>query len=258
MKFIFIIAVSSALSCLHLCPYPLQAAPVDSSQWVGSITSADAAYKRALEYTGFEKSKGYTSSKVAGAPNLITAADTVTPLIKYAVNGQRAWAIHFSGITIDSSITAENYPSEFEVLIDSATGQLIKIESNFVGYDPAAGPPPPEMLEKMTDNRDNFRGLPDAAPKCSFVDALRINGNKCPTSAMQISASYIMFSMFKPAPASAWCLVIRGGEPFATLHSKHKYHPLVRIFVIDDISGDIQFGGGTGAAIIDTTNGVIK
>jgi hypothetical protein len=217
---IFIIAISSALSCLLLCPHSLRAAPVDSSQWVGSITSADAACKRALEYTGFEKSKGYTSSKVAGAANLVTVIDTVTPLIKYAVNGQRAWVVRFSGIIIDSSTAADNYPSEFEVLIDSATGQLIKIESNFVGYDPASGPPPQEMLEKMTENPENFKGFPDAAPERSFFDALKANGREQPLSAQQISASYILFSILESAPMPAWCLLIRGGEPFATLHYK--------------------------------------
>jgi hypothetical protein len=257
MKMIFIIAISSALSCLLLCPHSLRAAPVDSSQWVGSITSADAACKRALEYTGFEKSKGYTSLKVAGAPNLVTAADTVTPLIKYAVNGQRAWVVHFSGIAIDSSIATGNYPSEFEVLIDSATGQLIRIESNFVGYDPASGPQPREMPTRVAEFQDNFKGLPDAAPERSFLDALRANGRKQPLSAQQISASYILFSMLKPT-IPAWCLVIHGGKPFAAIHSKHKYHPLVSILIVDEASGDIRFTEMIGSQIIDTTTGVIK
>ena len=102
-----------------------------------AIATAEEAIRRALEYTGFDKSKGFSIEESVGKVKLETARDTTTPFLHDRINGRTIWSVEFNGILLNpKSIKPEKIeanPKKFEGWLDAETGILLRVCSPYTG-----------------------------------------------------------------------------------------------------------------------------
>jgi len=167
---------------------------VDSTNWIREISTPQEALVRALVYTGFDATKGYLAPIVSESVHDTIIHDTTLSFMGNSLGPKRAWSVTFRNINIDSTSNDYKYPSEFEVLLDAQSGQLIKIISNFVGYDPSRSDAPPSELYAKEPDMAGFdcRSFPLTKPKNDFCQILRPGNEIHPMQAKQYIAVFIL------------------------------------------------------------------
>jgi hypothetical protein len=210
------------------------------------ISSAQQAVARALEYTGFGTIKDLSIEDVKKSAKLTTISDDKTPFLHEKINSKPIWRLVFADIPIKYSRTGTDSIHEhlrtFEVLIDPASGRLLKIHSIAEGYDTNISPlPPADVAEKqMRRIHELYHGFPERLPTISFLDAYKNNGLPLDK---EIIAIYVLDSRMDPTPRSVWVIDRRGLPPRPTVRrggNKHvsEYQRNHSRTIIDAETGD--------------------
>ena len=175
-----------------------------------AITSADEAVAKALEYTGFGKSKDFTrSERISDICQLLTTTDTTNSILADEVRNRSAWQVKLHDVSLHlKGNTPEGItlgPVDFVIVIDSLTGIPLRISSI-----------PKEPFERDTASAEQvknlswgFKGLPSELPTISLFDLF----NKCkfyPAIAKSIIVIYVLYSRDDSPPEPAWALYLRG------------------------------------------------
>jgi hypothetical protein len=186
-----------------------------------SINNSEDAISMATNLLGFDKNGGYTKQvSINKEIRLLLATDSSSEYaIKY-INGRTVWEETLRNIKLDLTYTNEQQESDwqkdFKILIDPASGQLLKIiffnsdsnsvaliDSSFYYYDKAK-----EMGEKL---------LPIAyqSPSVSLLQAL----NKCkfyPLLAKNAICQYVMYSNNNLTARPTWVIFLYNMPPWTS------------------------------------------
>ncbi len=179
-----------------------------------AITSADEAVAKALEYTGFDKSKTYITKRAEDIAILTKIIDSTTPSICDTINSKNVWVVSFTRIQLQPFKEVEPndlYPKDYEVILDPETGNLLKINSSFFEFESdRQNDPPAEMKEKEPGGMQSFYGFPNEIPKLSFYDVVKVQHSNSTIGVKHISAIYI--KQFHPVHGEKgyWCVTHRG------------------------------------------------
>lgn len=186
----------------------------DSVQIDRTIKTPKDAVNRALEYTGFNKSRTYVSRNSEDIAELTKVADSLTAFISDTINSKDVWSVEFSGIQLLPFKGAEAndlYPKDFDVILDPETGNLLKINSSFFEFESERHYDfPPELKIKDPMGLQSFFGFPKDLPAQSFYDVVRVWPSETTIGVKHISATYIMQSHPICGTKGYWCITFRG------------------------------------------------
>jgi hypothetical protein len=188
-------------------------------------TPIESAIESALEYTGFNSAKNLSLADVERTAKIVTISDDKTPFLHKMINNKPIWRLIFSDVPIKYLRTGVDsiyeYPRTFEVLIDSASGRLLKIHYIADNYDTDISPiPPADIAEKQMQNiHELYLGFPENPPKISFIDAYENNGLPLDK---EITAIYVIDSGRGVTPKPVWIIGRRGLPPMPMANSGRK------------------------------------
>jgi len=177
------------------------------------IKTPELALQRALEYTGFDKSKTFIAKPAGDIAILTKLHDSLTPFIGDTINSKSVWLVKFVKIQLqshDGPLPAGRYPEDFDVILDPETGDLLKINSSFNEFEPDRQyDSPPELKEKDPGGLQSFYGFPKNLPKLSFYDIISL---KPSVRVKHVSATYIKqyHPMYGDRDKGYWCIIYRG------------------------------------------------
>jgi hypothetical protein len=107
--------------------------PASSDLSSGPVPDADSAIQIALNFTGFDKTAGFSLNKIQTPSRVQAEQDRSIGFLHQMINGRPAWQVEFRDIYysenrqgLESTVTD---PRDFEVLIYTETGCLLKIIS---------------------------------------------------------------------------------------------------------------------------------
>ncbi len=187
----------------------------DSS--TSTITTADQAVELALEYTGFERDTDGPLTAEDARVEVVTMRDSITPFIADEIDGRRAWLVTLPHVIVDSRYTvpkiAEDNPKDFEVYLDSTTGQLLSIIVRPDGYDSTMHPPPParEAERQLAQATESYLGIPGEPPKVALADVLDIIKRRPVSLAREVLIRYVWYTREGlKSPRPAWIVFMRG------------------------------------------------
>ncbi len=187
----------------------------DTSKWIRQIINANEAIERALEYTGFEKSINYTSQKISETSQSLMLIDSTFPGPIDFRGDRIVWCVAFDEILLDSLPHDPPYPSNFEVLIDSETGALLKIQSNYVYPDSIFNDFAREDLNSVETETNKCNAIPQRGPVHTFLEILRPDAREQLMWARQYTAYYSICRIpLDSITREFWYLVFRGGENY--------------------------------------------
>jgi hypothetical protein len=186
-----------------------------------AIATAEEAVQRAFEYTGFDKSKGFSVKESIGEVKLEIATDTITPFLHDSIDGRTIWSVEFNGILLNpKSIKPEKIeanPKRFEVWLDAETGILLRVFSPYTGSDSTGlSVITAEQAEsKLRASNEEYRDFVDSIPPVSCFDALNADRFGSPMFAKEIHAVCVLNSIPRTEEAKPmWIISLR--EPPAS------------------------------------------
>jgi len=214
----------------------------DANQLAGNkpqaVETYEKAYERALEITGFDKSKDYTNPKrVSDICELITTKDSTTAYVADEISNRIAWqvklqniSLHLKGNTPEGAILG---PVDFIILIDSLTGIPLRINSI-----------PKEPIEREATSLEaeqqlgrEYVGLPGELPVFSIFEIF----NECkfyPAISKEIIINYVLYSKNDSPPKPVWIVYLRGLPPFHSgMNPNEEYKTTNRRYIIDANAG---------------------
>jgi hypothetical protein len=206
-------------SCLMLV-FVLRTCPVwgdtindDSLPGMVAIQTPQEAVKRVFEYTGFNEIKEFSKAQAEKIARLSIAKDSTTPFLCERINGAKVWEVTLDSIYLDLPSWDPDWvkkynPKSFIALIDSATGQLLKIFSEYKGYDPDLVAEPPAKLAEQSVER--WTDFPAGPPKVSFLKALNAAAGSNSLKAKEIIAVCVMQSLSGDTSEPVWSIIGRG------------------------------------------------
>jgi hypothetical protein len=180
------------------------------------ISSESEAVAQAARLTGLET----LTEKITA--RRVTIQDERTPYLWKQYTGRHAWSVEFAEVSLHfkSAVPnfADKYKRNFSVLLDERTGQLVSVVSRFGGKDPDLHEQPSgssaELQLKAAD--EVYYGLPDQAPKLTFLEALEVVLNKgigSPFFAKEIYGNYVVESRGASRRRNVWIVTLRGLPP---------------------------------------------
>jgi hypothetical protein len=224
----------------------LGAAGIEGEEPAGRIESLAAAIANALHYTGFDKLEGYPLTDHE-APKKVIIQDDETPFLQNRIKGKEAWLGEYRDVSLKLKSRPDEedkYRRRFEILIDPATGRLMKIHSEIEGDHPDLGPEPSaESAERQIRRMGEvyYEFAPDSG-LISFLDAL----DACPRSALaakEISALRVLYSKGGGQPTPVWVITFRGTPPHVPKGPDANKVPLTHLThvrqVIDAVTGRV-------------------
>ncbi|MEW5923517.1 MAG: PepSY domain-containing protein [Candidatus Zixiibacteriota bacterium] len=178
------------------------------------IDTPDKAVSRAIAYTGFDKSKALPLDHIIEKTKLTMVTNDRTPYLHEQINNVPVWEVTFDDINVcDGNSDESKCLRTFDVLIDQATGKLLKIHSIQVGYDTGKSPlPTVEYAEKQMQASEVYLGFPDELPEYVFIEALSNTAYKA-KNAGEIIAVYVKETYMDSAPNRIWAIDLRGIDP---------------------------------------------
>ena len=140
----------------------------------------------------------------------VTLPDKALPTVDSPEN-REAWLVHIKGVRLeatDNSQARRNpYIQSLDVVISSATGQVVSVRSPAPVGEPEVWPfPQVKAYEQwMAKSEETFAGLPASAPKVTLMQALtKAEGGV--QNARQIVAYYVIYRQAygEPREAPVW------------------------------------------------------
>jgi hypothetical protein len=181
---------------------------------LSSIATSEEAATRALLFTGFDLSINYSPKKLIISSILEMAIDTITPLSNILTGNRAVWRLDFEDILLDSVIDQWRYPSNFSIYFDSATGLLLKIQSDYARPDSISDAVALEEISAIEPNNIQCNMAPRKNPTHSFIEILKPDGRQSLLRARQYTAYYLYCSLAGESDKHYWCLVLRGGGDY--------------------------------------------
>jgi hypothetical protein len=219
-----------------------------------SLKNETSAIARAVALTGLDA----VSKKISVQRTVISGDNTAFLAARF--NGTQSWVIEFDDATLTGKLTNAQvgykdpyqFQRNFRVFLDSKTGQLLIIKSNFKGGGPATASAPDS---KSAENQlkgiaENYEGLPTVDPKVTFLQAIDIVLGKgargSPFAAKEIDGFYVMDSRNGSPPKPVWIVTLRGLPPIPSHWSKEpvatRTQNTTMRNVVDAINGELLFG----------------
>jgi len=169
------------------------------------------ALERASLFTGFRE-KMATKSLSENDVQLITLVDTTTPFISKFTNRQKVWQISYENVMFTQyhkRDTESNNYLNFEVFIDSATGNFVKAVCRLKELDSYEDPELSARDAEEQIGRIDTYAVPDSPPQIDLATAL----SGClidPFTAKEIVAQYILLSKMGRTFKPTWLISLRG------------------------------------------------
>lgn len=190
---------------------------------VSSVARADADWQlRDKRYVLGEV------DKVVGAPHevwanadvqLVTLEDDNTPFLSKQIVGRPLWQVTIRGWSLQLPSAAagfkDRYERTFDILVDPANGQVLKIASRWTEGIPDASDLSADDAEAqlMGTGFERYHGFPEDGPTVTFLQALDVvlyEGEGNPLEAKQIVAHYVTRSRMADQPKPVWAITLRG------------------------------------------------
>ena len=222
----------------------------DNSDKKPAIATEEEAIRRALDYTGFDKSKGFSIEESIREVKLETATDTTTPFLHNRINGRAIWSVKFNGILLDpKSVIPEKIeanPKRFEVWLDAETGILLRVfspytESDSTGLSVITAE---EAENELRARSEEYLGFVDSIPLVSCFDAINADRFGRPMLAKEIYAVCVLNSRTREEKARPMWIISLREPPASPLDpefrhgSKRKFTRRTRILV-DAQTGEV-------------------
>jgi hypothetical protein len=219
-------AIWAILSCIFFVSSAM-AQDIDTSGFI--LKDAESAIQRAFEYTGFNKSKGFSVKESIGQVKLEIATDTITPFLHDRIDGRAIWSVEFNGILLNpKSIKPEKIeanPKRFEVWLDAETGILLRVFSPYTGSDSTGlSVITAEQAEnELRGCSEEYRGFVDSIPPVSCFDAINADEFGSPMFAKEIHAVCVLNSRPRTEKARPMWIISLREPPASPLDPDYRY-----------------------------------
>lgn len=208
--------ISAGFICVAMLyiilPSPVFAQNDDNSLYL--IKDAESAIERAIECTGFDKSRNFSYDSSIGIVELQEAVDTTTPFLHERINGRPAWFVEFKNILMNpqkySFDRIRKYPKDFEVYLDAETGQLLRIFSPYIGQDKDRPFDVPRKEAEKQIGCEKYIGLLDSIPATSFYKAANASRHEIAMLAKEIHAVCISHARGDKVVKPTWMISLFG------------------------------------------------
>jgi len=211
----------SYIICLFVVNLSFSQAGADDGSSVTSricpVHTKAEALERASLFSGFHE-KTATKSLSEDDVKLITLVDTTTPFLSKFTNCQKVWKVLYENVMLNKKPSKKNTSTNdylnFEVFIDSATGDFVKAICRLKELDPNKDlEVSASIAEKQIGNNGyETYAVPDSPPKIDLATAL-LGCFTNPLATKEILAQYVLLKEngfpFKPM----WIISFRGVPP---------------------------------------------
>jgi len=153
---------------------------------------------------------------------LVTVTDDQTPFLHEKINGKSIWRVVFDNVVLPGRVqdtaSGETHLRKFEVFLDPATGQLLKIisKSDVIDTNIAPEPPAERAEQELRLGGQMYHAFLSQSNVLNFLDACNACRGRAAT-ARQISALLVMFSQINykgyEQPKPIWDITLRGIPP---------------------------------------------
>jgi len=199
----------------------------DVSQF--ALKDSKSAVERALEFTGFDKSRNFSYDSSIGKVELTEAIDTTTPFLYEGINGRLVWLVEFKNIFLNPTNYDENKllnkAKDFMVYVDAENGHLLKIFSPYVGpeknrpyYIPLI-----EAEKQIKACNEKYLGFLDSLPNIDFYDAANKGKMPHPAWAKEIQVVCILHSQGDKIATPTWMISLFGIPPMGGFDHDSRY-----------------------------------
>ncbi len=183
-----------------------------------SIVDSETALDIALDYTGFDKTKGFSRSKHTTSTLKSINAINI-PYLNTSKNTREIWQIQFKDILVGQQ-TTKTALRDFEVLLDKHSGKLLRILSisETEGSSDTLPQPSKEAAEEFFNERKyQYKQLPDSMYNVTFWEALQKVRIANPATSKVIKSYYWEFD--EDEHSHRWLIIQRGIEnPIPSSH----------------------------------------
>ena len=188
-----------------------------------SVASSTQAIARVEEYLGSDFVTGVSPEQQNPTVELLHGASEAVA-VGHTSAPSTVWKVTYDSVYLDfanwpASVLQNQRVKTYHVLIDSATGQLIRVYSRVQTPDPELAPEPPaiDVEMEMRLRGEPILGLPPSPPPISFYEALKHAMGSKPLAAKEIEASCYIIKLHADTPIVVWSIIGRGIE-FVELH----------------------------------------
>ena len=176
----------------------------------GAVTSKAAAAETASQYTGFAEAMAEGQFSLDDNVSLVSLQDSITPFLSLFTDGRAVWKVDFRSVQIVNTGKPEKdvaLQRDFEVYIDSSTGNFVKAVCHYRELSPA------ERVNAVTRETEvGLRGkehaVPDEPPAVTLAMSLR-KASERPSLAKEIIANYTQMA-YKGPPRPVWVISLLG------------------------------------------------
>lgn len=171
--------------------------------------SSSKAYRMAVNYTGFGDT--VTTPKTA-CTELTVVEDTTTPFMWAELRGRKVWKISLRNVEIARG--GHKGTRDFEILLDSASNQLLSIfsiDANAGSADTLSELGGSVAADYMQSRGFRFNGLPDGPPPITFAHALSAC-IKNPARSKIIRGILVDYSVNGTRDSLIWIIVLHGTD----------------------------------------------
>ena len=182
------------------------------------VDNGEEAIRRVIEVVGVPAHLAQRASA-----ELVTLTDDNTPFLSEQIVGRPLWQVVINNWKVELPSAAsgfeDSFDRTFDVLVDAANGQILKIASRWPEGVPEISPEPPAWSAEDQMQRTGFEkyhGFPQDDPSLTFLEALDVvfrEGVGSPFSAKQITAHYVVRSHMRREPKPVWAITLRGIPP---------------------------------------------
>jgi len=195
------------------------------------LITGDIAVKKALEYTGFEKMKGFSIKDNLDVSEIVIIHNDNTPFLHEKINERKCWKVVMKDIYLHfykSRDTTDTIPRLIETYIDAENGQLYKIEMKHDDSVCSLNPEPAHETAEQTLRNHNeiYHDFVNTEVNISFYEAMGMGGPAI--LAGKISAILVEHSYFRSENdiSPAWVITYFGIPPSEAekVEIKGRYH----------------------------------
>ncbi|MDH4155842.1 MAG: hypothetical protein OEW00_01010 [candidate division Zixibacteria bacterium] len=181
-----------------------------------AITSKAAAVEIASQYTGFAEAMPESHFSLEDRVHLVSLRDSTTPFTTLFTDGRAVWRVDFKSVQLVRNGSSEKNTQllrDFEVYIDSATGNFVKAICRHRELDSYADTilPAHEVEVQLEQGREFFQ-VPEAIPVAPLAMSL-LGSPHSPFSAKEIMAQYVLLSYLGHSARPVWMIWLRGIPP---------------------------------------------